>query len=605
MHAPATARHGKSRRLRSTGLRVMSLLAASGCALDANDGADPAKIIGGTPTTGFPAVGMVGVSTAAELCTGFLISPTIVLTAAHCISAPDAAYGFYTGLGQLTTVADVTAQTLASLPDVVKHDVLESRAYPLADLVSTPFRYDVAYVRLAQPITTAAPLGLGANPPAGDSCTAVGYGMVSLTTPTGLVKKTATETVVDVDAVDIDVRYGTGIAHRGDSGGPLLCQGEAVGVSSWIDDYATTTALRRYARLDGAVRAWIDGVVNPAPPGAYKAGDPFDYGLVVTRSPMVTTMLASLAYATSTAPRAVAVNALGLGYVSVQPSGTVADAQRAALEACYVIGGRTPCALLAVGGAFAIDSGALATSFSFTLAAPTALGDLPFAPASVRAAVATGYAALTGAKAVAVGLDGTTSIVPTTDATDTVQTQPEAERLALERCEMMSSTAPCTLFARGNTVVLDPAHLRWTPAIDYARTTVQPNPPGMTDANYAAHMVPYLAGVAQGFQGVTYIAWDGNGGNAWTTSAATSEQQARTFCEQHVSANGRCVRYALNRSVILTPHDLAAIQRRGLPYHCGAMPRLDCATHKQMGCTTSGSYYTTHAGGVALETCTF
>jgi hypothetical protein len=377
-----------------------------------------------------------------------------------------------------------------------------------------------------------------------------------------------------------------------------------VGVSSWIDNYTNATSLRRYARVDGAVGVWIDSIVNPPVPGEFQAGDPFDYSLVLQQSQMVATMVSALHYATSTAPRAIAINANGLGYVTVQPGSTATDVERTALQACYVIGGRKPCTLLALDGEFALDGSALAGSFTATLAKPTTLTAIPFVPDRVRTGALVGYTTHAGPKAVAVGLDGTAAFVPK-DTTDVIGSQAEADRLALERCEMSSINAPCTLFARGNTVVLDPLAMQWTPAIDYTRTTVQPNIPGMTVANYNAHMVPYLAGLAQGFQGVTYIAENGQGGNAWRTTQAQANSEALAFCNQYVGTTGKCFRYATNRSVVMTPNNLDAIRNHSLALHCSAMPRLDCATHERMGCHTSGTLYTTHAGGVALETCSF
>lgn len=593
-------------------LSMIGLTVATGCVgdIDNTDDTDDTRsdaddIIGGTATADYPAVGMVGVSTSAELCTGYLVSPTIVITAAHCISRANAAYGFYTGTGSLTTVTDVTPAILDHLPNVTKHAVVESHAYPGAVLTTSPNRYDVAYVRLAEPITNVTPLAFGSNPAVNTVCTAVGYGMISTTSPTGLLKKTATEKVAGLTAYDVNVRYGSGIAHKGDSGGPLICDGKAVGTFSWIDDLTSSSALRRYARIDGAVGDWIDSIVNPPVPGQWDAGDKFDYTLVLQQSQMVKTMVSGLGYAASTKPKAIAINRNGLGYVSIPTAtgATVADAQKTALEACYVIGGNKPCALLATGNTFSVAGSALASSFTFTLAAPDSLADMPFVPAATRTGLLATYTARTGFKAVAVGLDGTASFVP--DARDVIGSQDEATRIALERCEMTATNAPCTLYAVGNTVVLDPADMRWTAAIDYTRTRVQTNLPGTTDANWTAHMVPYLAAIARGSKGATYIAEDGSGGNSWQATQSLADSQALAYCRQFVTAPASCFRYAIGASVVMTPNNLNAIRKHSVALHCSAMPRLDCATHELMGCSASGSYYTTHTGTVALETCSF
>jgi len=377
--------------------------------------------------------------------------------------------------------------------------------------------------------------------------------------------------------------------------GLVLASGCVASVSGGADDHG--------GMVDASV---ADGTVD-ASPGKFTAGDPFDYSLVDRQSQMVSTMLTGLGYMTSTAPRAVAINPDGLGYVSVQPTGTANDVARTALQACFVIGGGRPCALLASGATFQIGANALAipSSYLSTLSKPAALTDIPFVPDSVRSGALAQYGAKAGFKAIAIGFDGTAVFVPDPQPVDVIGSQAEANRVALERCEMQSISAPCTLFASGNTVVLDPAVMQWTPAIDYTRTAIQTNVPGMTAANYNAHMTPYLTGVTQGSQGVTYIAEDGDGGNAWTTTQAAADSQALAFCNGTVGAGSKCFRYAIDRSVVMSPSNLDAIRNHSLALHCSAMPRQDCATHKLMGCTTSGMYYTTHAGGVTVEACSF
>ncbi len=571
----------------------------AGCATDLDD-APPADedIIGGAPTTGFPEVGMLGVTNGELLCTGFMVSPTLVITAAHCISG-GTSYGFYTGPGTLATVTLPTEAIMDSLPNVTKHAVASVGVYPGASLATTPYTHDVAYVELAQPIIGVAPETIGGAPPGSSICQAVGYGWESLESPTGLLKKAALERVLIDDAIDVDVIIDTGIADRGDSGGPLICNGATVGTFSWIDNYLSETATRRYARLDGAVGAWIDNLISttqpPPPPLPYQVGDPFDYTRVTPSSQMVSTMLTGFGYAASTAPKAVAIDAAGLGFVSIEPGATQADADRTALEACFVIGGDQPCASLASGNAFAVSEAALPTSFTFSLAQPTTLAEMPYVTAAARTSALTTYAALTtAAKAIAIGLDGT--IVQLAN-TDVIANQTEADRIVLERCEMQTKLTPCTLFAEGNSVVFAP---NWSPVIDYSRKVVGTNLPGTTMANYNAHIPTYVTEVGAGYQGSIYVAADGDGGDAWETTAALAQTTALGFCNQYVGAGFRCLPYATNTGITFGPADLAGYSDYAV--HCKSMPRLDCAEHAAIGCA-AGSYYTTHAGSVALETC--
>ena len=312
-------------------------------------------------------------------------------------------------------------------------------------------------------------------------------------------------------------------------------------------------------------------------------------------SQMVATMLTG--YAASTAPKAVAINSAGLGFVSIEVGGTQTDADRTALEACFIIGGRQPCASLASGNTFAVDEVALPSSYTFSLAAPTALIQIPYVTDAARASDITAYSTLNKTKAIAISLDGTVAAI---HSTDTITNQAEANRIVLERCEMKAKMTPCTLFAEGATIVFDPATTNWAPQIDYARRTVQIDLPGTTAANYASHIPAYLSGLNQGYHGSIYLAADGAGGDAWQTNAALADTAALGFCNQYVTAGFRCFKYASDRSIVMGPTSLAAYATK--PVHCDAMPRVDCAAHKSMGCS-AGSFYTTHAGGVALEAC--
>jgi hypothetical protein len=162
---------------------------------------------------------------------------------------------------------------------------------------------------------------------------------------------------------------------------------------------------------------------------------------------------------------------------------------------------------------------------------------------------------------------------------------------------MQSKLTPCTLFAEGDGVVFAP---NWSPVIDYSRKIVSVNLPGTTMANYTAHVPTYITEVDAGYQGSIYIAADGDGGDAWETTAALAQSTALGFCTEYVGAGFHCVPYATGTRITFGPLDLAG--DADLAVHCNAMPRLDCAAHAAMGCA-AGSYYTTHTGSVALETC--
>ncbi len=178
-----------------------------------------------------------------------------MITAAHCISG-GTSYRFYTGPGTLETVTLPTEAIMDSLPNVTKHAVASVGVYPGASLATTPYTHDVAYVELAQPIIGVAP---GDDRRGAARQLHLPGGRLWLGEPR-IADRAAQEgrarrarRLID-DAIDVDVIIDTGIADRGDSGGPLICNGATIGTFSWIDNYLSETATRRYARLDGAVR---------------------------------------------------------------------------------------------------------------------------------------------------------------------------------------------------------------------------------------------------------------------------------------------------------------------------------------------------------------
>jgi hypothetical protein len=136
--------------------------------------------------------------------------------------------------------------------------------------------------------------------------------------------------------------------------------------------------------------------------------------------------------------------------------------------------------------------------------------------------------------------------------------------------------------------------------IDYARKLVSVNLPGTTMANYNAHVPGYLVRVEDGYQGSIYIAADGDGGDAWETTAALAQSTALAYCNQHVGAGFHCLPYATGTRITFGPLDL--VGDADLAVHCKAMPRASCAAHAAMGCA-AGSYYIAQPGSVALATC--
>jgi len=217
-----------------SGLTVAFTLGCGGQALDPSIepvGQERGEIIGGTNDTGDEAVVAVyAIAPGADkgaLCSGTVISPTVVLTAAHCVSPATVGTGvdFF-----VLTAADLTDKAHPSPKLAVK----ETHFDPAFDIKNVLNGHDVAVVILAAPTTIkpiawngdAMPAGLTGQP-----ARLVGYGLNDSFGQKGAgIKRQVTAKLNSFDGNF--VKTGSLVPWKGicsgDSGGPVLMKFGAV-----------------------------------------------------------------------------------------------------------------------------------------------------------------------------------------------------------------------------------------------------------------------------------------------------------------------------------------------------------------------------------------
>lgn len=208
-------------------------------------------IVGGTLASGDPAVVVLAVNSGGlqEYCTGTLIAPKTVLTAAHCINAygPGNFYvvGFGSSIGALTKTVPVAQQ--------VKNPSYNGNAF------------DFGILRLAQPVTNVTPIpindvALTTAADVGRPIRHVGFGITNASGVGGGVKREVTYNLRQVARYTIESGASGRQTCSGDSGGPAFmvmpgsAQEKLVGVVSYGDQNCVVEGWD--GRVD-VVASWI------------------------------------------------------------------------------------------------------------------------------------------------------------------------------------------------------------------------------------------------------------------------------------------------------------------------------------------------------------
>ena len=257
--------------------RALLALLLAGCVGRGSDGAASLEqpIINGTADSHDTSVVALLASDPSSngglLCTAEVISPHVLLTAAHCVFGAD---GFVFQVFPGDSLAMAQAGQFLAVKEVHAHPDYDPSGFGVAD---------VGIVILAEP-TTLTPLSYNVTPIPmsykGKEARIVGYGLTNPKDNTSYgVRQEAPVAISDWSATLINVYDGFHTSCEGDSGGPSflkVANREVVGgVTSFGFSGCPTTTGSTYSRVD-AYHDFIDGfvVANDGPQGAAQVGDP-------------------------------------------------------------------------------------------------------------------------------------------------------------------------------------------------------------------------------------------------------------------------------------------------------------------------------------------